>query len=131
DIAALKDRLQAVLGVTLAGEVEDDGFNMLVTQAGLDWRQADLMRALARYLRQTEITYSQDYLRATLVNHPAITADIARLFDVLLNPDYRGDREAERRRLTEAVDTALGAVSSLDQDRIIRLFLNLVCSILR
>ena len=131
DIAALKDRLQDVLEVTLAGEVEDDGFNMLVTRAGLDWRQADLMRAMARYLRQTTITYSQEYLCATLVNHPAITADIARLFGVLLDPAYRGDREAERRRLAEAVDKALEAVSSLDQDRIVRLFLNLVCSILR
>jgi glutamate dehydrogenase len=131
DIAALKDRLQEVLEVTLAGEVEDDGFNMLVTRAGLDWRQANLFRALARYLRQTEITYSHEYLCATLVNHPAIVADLARLFDTLLDPDYRGDREVERRRLAEAVDKALEAVSSLDQDRIIRLFLNLVCSILR
>jgi len=131
DVDALKERLEEVLAVTLAAEVEDDAFNMLVARAGLDWRQANLFRAMARYLRQTEITYSQEYLCATLVRHPHIVADMAELFQTQFDPAYGGDREADRQRLAEAVDTALEAVSSLDQDRIIRLFLNLVCSILR
>ena len=44
------------------GQAESDGFNRLVLAAGLDWRQAVVLRAVCRYLLQTGLPFSQRYM---------------------------------------------------------------------
>ena len=39
------------------GRIEDDGFNALVLDAHLTWRQVVVLRAYAKYLRQAGITF--------------------------------------------------------------------------
>ena len=54
-----------------AGEAESDGFNALVLRAGLTWRQAMVLRAYAKYLRQGGNTFSQRYIEECLhLQHP-------------------------------------------------------------
>ncbi len=43
-------------------KAKSDGFNTLILTAGLTWRRAALLRTVARYLRQTALPYSLDYL---------------------------------------------------------------------
>ena len=52
------------------GHAESDGFNRLVLAAGLDWRQALILRAVCRYLLQTGIPFSQRYMEAVLARNP-------------------------------------------------------------
>ena len=48
------------------GEIENDGFNKLVLSAGLSAREIVVLRAVAKYLRQTGMPFSYQYMEETL-----------------------------------------------------------------
>ena len=50
-----------------------DGFNALVLAAGLTWRQATLLRAYAKYMRQGGTPFAQDYIEGALKQNVDIT----------------------------------------------------------
>ncbi|MEP6650413.1 MAG: NAD-glutamate dehydrogenase domain-containing protein, partial [Lapillicoccus sp.] len=115
---------------------ESDGFNALVLGAGLTWRQVVILRMLAKYLRQTRSTFSQDYVEAALVANPAISRMVVELFENRFDPArYAGEASPERAEaesaIADAVFAALDDVSSLDQDRIIRALLGVGQAALR
>ncbi len=123
-----------------AGDAESDGFDRLVLLAGLTSRQVVLLRAYAKYLRQSGTTFSQDYIERCLATNLDIARMLVELFETRFNPDrFAGEVEcragAERGAACEAVvtriRTALDDVASLDHDRILRSFLNLVLATLR
>ena len=58
----IRARFQDAFSAVWRGDAESDGFNALVLEAGLTWRQVTVLRALAKYLRQTQATFSQDYV---------------------------------------------------------------------
>jgi glutamate dehydrogenase len=133
DLDRLKQRLEACFLVVMGGTAENDGFNALVLATGLMWRDVALIRAISRFLRQIRIPYSQDYLWTTLVKHAAITLEIVRLFHGRFNPHHQ---EAPRRAEFEAevagaIEEALRKVESLDEDRILRHFVNAVQAAIR
>ena len=111
--------VEAALLAVLRGLADSDGFNALVLEAGLDWRDAALLRAYGRYLRQITVPYGQEYLATALARHPAIAALVVRLFHGRFGPGEgeaaRGG-DADRAEITEALRT----VESLDDDRILR-----------
>jgi glutamate dehydrogenase len=133
DLAARKSHLEAAFLMVMRGLAEDDGYNALVQAADLVWRDVALLRTLSRYLRQIRVPYSQDYMWATLVKHAGIAADIVRLFDIRFNPEPRdpSDRQSAQAQLMAGIEDALASVESLDEDRIIRHFVNLVQSAVR
>ena len=59
DIGARHSELQSTFEALMAGEVEADGFNRLVSLAGLTARQVSVLRAYAKYLRQIGFAFSQ------------------------------------------------------------------------
>src|ERR671910_2855657 len=111
------------------GTVENDGFNRLVLRARLTWREISMLRAYCKYLRQTGTTFSQDYMEDALVNNQHIARLIVDLFEARLDPSRRDRAESER--ITEEIEEALEAVVSLDEDRILRSFLNITLATLR
>ena len=131
DLSAAKAGFEEAFEKVWAGEVEDDGFNRLVLKAGLGWRQVMVLRALCKYLRQTGIAYSQDYMEDTLAQNNHITQMIAALFQTRFDPAAGSGRQAKADRLAEQVIGGLESVESLDEDRILRRFLNLVQAALR
>jgi glutamate dehydrogenase len=130
DLGLLKSSFEEAFAKVWAGEVEDDGFNRLVLKAGLGWRQVVVLRTLCKYLRQTGIAYSQDYMEDTLARNPVITGMIARLFLARFDPEAP-DAGKEINQLAANIVDALEVVESLDEDRILRRFLNLVQAALR
>ena len=127
----LKARFQDAFAATWAGRAESDGFNTLVLRAGLTWRQATILRAYAKYLRQVGSTFSQEYLELCLTAHVPITRLLVRLFEASLDPEVKGDRSEITSALIEEIEGALDSVSSLDQDRILRSYLRLIRATLR
>ena len=63
------------------GEAENDGFNRLVLQVGLNWRQVVVLRAYCKYLLQLGIPFSQAYMEETLARNPGLARLAAELFD--------------------------------------------------
>ena len=113
------------------GEAEADRFNALVAAAGLDWRRISVLRAYSRYLRQTGSAFSQQYIETALLANPDIARLLVALFVTRFDPDLTGDRRALADDLRRRVTLALDDVASLDQDRILRSFLDLMRATLR
>jgi glutamate dehydrogenase len=134
DIHALKTPLETAFVMVMQGIAENDGYNALVLNAGLGWRDIALVRAMSRYLRQIRVPFSQDYMWATLVKHAAIAEKIIALFyarfclDANLSDE---PREVQEQKIAAEIETALQNVASLDEDRILRRFLNVTTSALR
>ena len=126
---AIRDAFQDSFVQTWRGETESDGYNRLVLRAGLTWREATVLRAIGRYLRQGGTTFSDQYTEQALVNHPRVARLLVDL--VLARFDPEGTDAAEADRLTEAIVEEIDAVESLDQDRILRSFLDVVQAMLR
>src|SRR5690606_34753419 len=53
----LKELFQDAFAAVWRGAAESDGFNALVLLAGVSWREASVLRAYAKYLRQTGSTF--------------------------------------------------------------------------
>ncbi|HEX2552409.1 MAG TPA: NAD-glutamate dehydrogenase [Microvirga sp.] len=148
DADEIQGAIEAALLALFRGLAESDAFNRLVLEAGLGWRDVAMVRALGRYLRQIRVPYAQDYLAGTLARHGAIAADIVRLFYARFDPrggddrasisaktdlpvpgfDPRADddRAAREAEIRARIEEALIAVTSLDDDHILRRFVNLV-----
>ncbi|MEZ5668592.1 MAG: NAD-glutamate dehydrogenase [Alphaproteobacteria bacterium] len=131
DVEHVKQRFEEAFLDVWNGVVEDDGFNALVLTSGLSSREVSMLRALAKYLRQAGIQYSEGYMAQALSNHPYLASCLLRLFRIRFDPAADGDRAAAEADLLAQIEAALADVSSLDEDRIVRRFLNLLTSILR
>ena len=131
DIAAIRDKFHEAYAKIWTGQMEDDGFNRLVITAGLDWRDITLVRAYCKYLRQAAIAFSQSYMEATLNANPGITRNIIQLFHVRNDPSFAGDRDAKSQKIVDKIAAKLDAVVNLDEDRILRRYLNAVQCTLR
>ncbi len=114
------------------GDVESDLFNTLVLNAGLAWRPVMVLRAYAHYLRQTGTTFGERYIEQVLVGNPSVARLLVNLFESRFDPGKSEDAHQELgAAITEAIEGALDAVSSLDEDRILRSFLAMIRATLR
>ncbi len=129
DIAEVRDHFHEVFAAVWRGAMENDGFNRLVL-AGLDVRGVTAVRAWAKYLRQAQIPFSQTYMEQTLAGHPQIARLLVELFRTRFDPDVV-EREHREAAIRAELHRELDGVSNLDEDRILRRFLNLVDSTLR
>ncbi|MGW7361071.1 NAD-glutamate dehydrogenase [Streptomyces sp. NPDC054802] len=126
-----RERFQDAFAAVWTGEAENDGFNALVLGAGLNWREAMVLRAYAKYLRQAGSTFSQDYMEDTLRNNVHTTRLLVSLFEARMSPDRQRAGTELIDGLLEEVDGALDQVASLDEDRILRAFLTVIKATLR
>jgi glutamate dehydrogenase len=134
DLATIKERLEACFLAVMGRRAENDGYNALVLAAGQVWRDVAVIRTLSRFLRQVRVPYSQDYMWATLRKHAAIAAQIVRLFHARFDPQLGAppdERTAREAFIASSIETALAAVDSLDEDRILRRFVNAVTAAIR
>jgi glutamate dehydrogenase len=132
----LRELFQDAVGAVWRGQAESDGFNALVLGAGLTWRQVVILRTVAKYLRQTGSTFSQDYVETALASNLPLAGKLVHLFEERFDPSrYAGEagpeREAAVAAVSEEITKGLDDVKSLDHDRIIRAFLGVVTAALR
>ncbi|THA68764.1 NAD-glutamate dehydrogenase [Streptomyces sp. A0642] len=126
-----RERFQEAFAAVWTGAAENDGFNALVLSAGLNWRQAMVLRAYAKYLRQAGSTFSQDYMESTLQNNVHTTRLLVSLFEARMAPERQNAGTELTDGLLEELDGALDQVASLDEDRILRSFLTVIKATLR
>ena len=124
---ALEDAFHAIL----RGDAESDDFNKLVIGAGLAWRDITILRAVGKFLRQAAMTFSLAYMQQALARNPDVAALLVELFRTKHDPDSSGDRAKEVAEIEKRIAAALRDVPSLDDDRIIRRFKNVIDAVLR
>jgi glutamate dehydrogenase len=116
------------------GRAESDGFNRLVLELSIPWREAALIRALARYRTQSGLDPSPSVQQQALSDHPNVAALILKLFRARLDPDLgqgADARKAAAEALGAEIEAALQAVESLDADRVLRRLAALTAAIQR
>src|SRR5690606_2444782 len=83
DVAARGAAIEEGLLAVWTGQAESDQLNALVTQAGLHWTEAALLRALSRYLRQVGTSHSQRYIAQVMVTQAQAARGLVALFEAL------------------------------------------------
>jgi glutamate dehydrogenase len=132
-----RELFQDCLRAVWDGFNEIDGFNALVLGAGLTWRQATVLRAYAKYMRQGNSPFALDYIEDALRNNVDITRLLVQLFEARFDPgtsNLPADAEARTARVEEVaqrITRALDDVASLDHDRILRSYLTHIGATLR
>jgi glutamate dehydrogenase len=111
-------------------KLEDDPFNRLVLGAGLTGRKVTILRAYAKYMRQIGSSFSRDYIANTLANYPEIAKQLVKLFDLRYNPKIK-QAAKKVEALLLVIKEQMDTVSNLDDDRIIRRYLDLIMATLR
>jgi glutamate dehydrogenase len=132
--AEFSHRLEASIMAVAGDRAESDGYNALILRTSLSWREISAIRALSRYLRQIRAPFSQDYMWETLRNNTAITTSIVALFQARFDPCLvatDAERSARQTSILAEIEEQLKSVNSLDEDRILRLFTNLVQATIR
>ena len=125
------DRVQTAFDHIWRGDVENDGFNRLMLEASLTWRQVVILRALCKYLLQIDVPFSQTYMIDSLVANAPITQLLVELFEQRFKPGTKPELSHSMSALLDRIDQALDQVVSLDEDRILRGYRNLILATLR
>ena len=130
DLAAM--RFQEGLRQALTGETESDNFNQLILSAGLEGRQASLVRCYAKYILQLGIPFSQHSMEEVLVRHSGLAAKLVRQFELQFNPKLTTrKREQEVKPCVAAITRGIARVKSRDEDRILSAFASAIRATVR
>jgi glutamate dehydrogenase len=130
DLSDRGARFEEVLLAVWHGEADNDGYNALVQTAGLWSREILILRAYGRYLQQAGIPQSQDVIANVLNRYPEVARGLFQLFTALFDPAPQ-DGAVTAKHLKAKIKDALQEVPSLDDDTIIRRYLNLIETSLR
>lgn len=130
ELDKVKSNFQEAFDRIWHGNAENDSFNRLTLAVGLNWREVALLRAFAQYFRQIRFPFSQMYIKDALVDHPDIARSFIDLFNTRFNPLIERDDLMEA-ALVANIKELLEKVASLDQDRILRRYLDVILATLR
>lgn len=113
------------------GDVDNDRYNSLTQTAGLWASEIMVLRLYGRYLQQAGIPQSQEAIAAALNRYPDIARGLHDLFVARLGPEAEGEGAVAAKHLKAKILDALQEVPSIDDDTIIRRYLNLIEATLR
>ena len=130
DFDKISARFRAALTNVWGNRLENDGFNRLVLMGGLTGREASILRAYAKYMRQIGVTFSQSYIESTFANYPNIAAQIVNLFAKKFSVKSPASAKTLE-KLSTQIYLELENVANLDDDRIIRLYVDMIAATLR
>ncbi|MGE0830756.1 MAG: NAD-glutamate dehydrogenase domain-containing protein, partial [Hyphomonadaceae bacterium] len=134
DLERAGDLFEAAFAAIWTGKAESDGFNRLILALPCSWREAALIRALARYRQQSGLDPSQTVQEQALAANPKIAALILAFFKARFDPNLpetMDTREIRSTKLEFMIEAKLNDVDSLDADRALRRIARLVKAIRR
>src|SRR5579872_1622368 len=131
DFAVIENIFEEAFTKVRFGLAENDGFNRLVLAAGLSWREVTVIRAYAKYLHQIGFRFSQAYIENAAINHADIIKNLITLFNLKFALKQKSNAAKTIAELENNIQNSLEAVTSLDDDRILRFFWYLIKATLR
>ncbi|MFV8051161.1 NAD-glutamate dehydrogenase domain-containing protein [Mycobacterium sp. 48b] len=114
--APILDLIARAYEAAIAGRWQVDRYAALIASAGIDWRRVVLIRAITRFVRQTGLSFSADYILDSLLTAPEFVDALLALFDTRFDPD--GPDGADTDRADRDVAALVDAAASLDDERI-------------
>ncbi|WAJ69083.1 NAD-glutamate dehydrogenase [Catenovulum adriaticum] len=131
DFNVTRELFQRAFYKVWSGQLEDDGFNRLVLQAGISGRDISILRAYAKYMRQIGSSFSQSYIENTFFSYPDIAKQLIELFSLRFSPKGSAFSQESQDKLLDKIHSALESVANLDDDRIIRRYVDMILASLR
>ncbi len=135
-LLAAAGEVVALLEALLAGEVEDDALNALVLQAGLSWREIDVLRAYRNYFFQLGQPFGPARFHQVLLDHAEVVTLLMDYFRARFDParewpSLEAREEEGLLPLRLRLQQALEPIADLDADRILRTLFNLIDATVR
>ena len=130
DFVEVSELVEEAFIAVWSGRVGDDGLNRLVLGAGMNSADVAILRAYSGYLHQTGALVSRRFVERTLDEHPRVARMLTDLFWARFDPDHT-DRETSCVAISHALGDAIDEIASLEQDRVLRRFHNLITATLR
>ncbi|WP_016954989.1 NAD-glutamate dehydrogenase [Catenovulum agarivorans] len=130
DLDTSRDNFQNAFTNVWFNQLEDDGFNRLVLQAEMSGREVAILRCYAKYMRQIGSSFSQSYIENALATYPELAGMLVDLFHLRFNPESKFSKD-DQTALNIRIEQALEEVVNLDDDRIIRRFVDMMMATLR
>ncbi len=130
ELEVTRELFQDAFAKVWKGELEDDGFNRLVLGAGMTGRQVTILRMFAKYMRQIGTTFSQNYIESTFSKYPLLAKLVVKMFFTRFQPGTK-DAKKKLESLHTRINSELDNVANLDDDRIIRRYVELIDAALR
>ncbi len=130
DLSDCGDRVADCIAAVWTDRAESDALNRLVISAGLTWRQVAVVRAYRKYRQRVGAALPIEYQNAAFARHPQVAAKLVRYFELRFDPLQTivpGAEDALRREILADLD----AITSLDDDRILRNHLGTVDATVR
>ncbi len=119
----VKEPFETAFLAVWSGRTENDAFNRLVLELSVSWREAALVRALARHRQQSGLDPSPAVQTAALSEFPGVARLILDLFRTKFDPAVKADLAVRTERADVVfghIVDALQHVESLDADRVLR-----------
>ncbi|MBY6219000.1 NAD-glutamate dehydrogenase [Qipengyuania aquimaris] len=131
DLVERAEAIEEAVAEVLNGHAENDVFNRLVAEAGLNASAANWLRAFYRYLRQAGMGFTIYTVVDALAKNPDITRALIDLFTARHDPAFEGNRESATESAKAAIKRGLAKVKAINDDRLLRLYNALIDAILR
>ncbi len=134
DLYKVRTLFQDAFANVWSGNLEDDGFNRLILGAGIAGRAVSILRAFAKYERQIGGRFSQSYIENTFSRYPNIAGLLINLFNLRFDPKSKHSvrtKEKATDKLLVDIESSLDNVTNLDDDRIIRRFVEMINATIR
>lgn len=123
--------IEDALADVLNGVAEDDPFNRLIAAIGLTPREANWLRAIYRYLRQTGVSYTIYTVVDALAGAAPVTRAMIDLLTARHDPAFAGSREEAIAAAQAAFTRGLAKVTAINDDRLLRLYRAVIDAVLR
>jgi len=127
DLNSIGDVFEESFIRTWYGDAENDSLNRLIVATNKSWREVSVIRAYSRYLKQIRIEFSQKYIADTLLKNVEITSLLMEYFILKFSPSGSSeDRSQDLSSASQNIRQLLEGVSLLNEDRILRRYLELM-----
>ncbi|HFC30373.1 MAG TPA: hypothetical protein ENJ44_04940, partial [Oceanospirillales bacterium] len=82
ELELVRERFKEAFKQIVSNVVDNDGFNKLLILGGLTSRQIIILRAISKYVKQTNLPFSQEYIEKALIAQSHISRWLIELFGV-------------------------------------------------
>ncbi len=113
ELDLVKGRFKQAFKEIINGTVDNDGFNKLLILGGLTSRQIIILRAISKYLKQTNLPYSHEYLEKALISQSHISRWLIELFSVKFDVCYDGFSAKEYKEYLQEVKSKFSTQAEL------------------
>ena len=116
------------------GRLQSDKFNQLLFHVGIGWRHINMLRAYSHYMKQIRLPFTPSTTAGALANYPEIARHLVDYFEQRFAPSDGSNlesRSAQLEAITAKIWRALDDVEHLNDDKMIRQYLQLMRATLR